>query len=257
MWDKPAALQRLTGWIVAVTVLFTLWVAGRAVLEQLFPLRQVTVIGAEQRATEAAVRELTPRLVGGFFSMDLNAAHAAFEALPWVRHAEVRRLWPGRLVVTLEEHVPAASWNDRAILNTHGEIFQVTPWEGLPRLYAPEGMEKEVARRYGEFVAQAARIDLRVEQVVMSARQSWRIRLSGGINVELGRERIQERLERFVRYYPLAVAAVGPLRRIDMRYPNGFAGEIRAPTPSSTDARRSEPGPSNRALHAQPRASLV
>lgn len=257
MWDNPAALQRLTGWIVAVTVLFTLWVAGRAALEQLFPLRQVTVLGAAQHETEAAVRELTPRLVGGFFSMDLNATHAAFEAIPWVRHAEVRRLWPGRLMVTLEEHVPAAAWNDRAILNTHGEIFQVAPWEGLPRLYAPEGMEKEVARRYGEFVAQAARIDLRVEQVVMSARQSWRIRLSGGINVELGRERLQERLERFVRFYPLAVASVGPLRRIDMRYPNGFAGEIRPSTPSATGARQAESGPSKRATQALRRVPLA
>jgi len=227
MWDNPAALNRLSGWIVAVAVLFALWVGGRGALESLFPFQQVTVVGAVQSHTREAVRQLTPKLVGGFFSMDLEAAHAAYEQLPWVRRAEVRRLWPGRLLVTLEEHRPAAAWNDRAILNTHGEIFQVAPWEGLPRLYAPEDMEKEVARRYGEFVAQAARIDLRVEQVVMSARQSWRIRLSGGINVELGRERLGERLDRFVRFYPLAVAAVGPLRRVDMRYPNGFAGEKR------------------------------
>ncbi len=227
MWHDPAALGRLTRWILLVTALFTLWVAGRAMLERLYPIRTVVVSGAERADTRAAVRALTPNLSGGFFSMDLAATHAAYARLPWVRRAEVRRVWPGRLDVVLEEHRAAAAWNDRAILNTHGEIFEVAPWDGLPRLYAPEGMEREVARRYAEFVAQAARLDLRVEQVVMSARQSWRIRLSGGIHVELGRERINERLDRFVRFYPLAVAAVGPLRRVDMRYPNGFAGERR------------------------------
>lgn len=229
MWDNPDALNRLTRLILVATVLFALWIMAKATLENLFPFRQVTVVGATHADTQAAARQLSRKLAGGFFSMDLQAVHGQFERLPWVRQAQIRRMWPGRLVIELTEHRAAAAWNDRATLNTHGEIFPVTPWTGLPRLYAPEGMEREVARRYGEFAALVKPMNVRVEQVVVSARLSWRVRLTGGINVELGRERLGERLTRFTRFYPQAVAAVGPILRVDMRYPNGFAGETLHP----------------------------
>ncbi|OYY95533.1 MAG: hypothetical protein B7Y41_03255 [Hydrogenophilales bacterium 28-61-23] len=231
MWNNPDALKRVTRLILAATLLFALWIMGRAALEKMFPFRQISVVGANHADTRAAARQLTRTLAGGFFSMDLHTVHDRFERLPWVREAQLRRIWPGRLVVELTEHRAAAAWNDRATLNTHGEIFPVMPWTGLPRLYAPEGMEREVARRYGEFAGLAKPIGAQVEQIVVSARLSWRVRLSSPdagkntINVELGRERLSERLARFTRFYPQAVAAVGPLHRVDMRYPNGFAGE--------------------------------
>ena len=102
---------------------------------------------------------------------------------------------------------------------------------GLPRLYAPEGTEREVARRYGEFVILAKPLGMRVEQIVVTARQSWRVRLHGGsegsVLVELGRDHLAERLARFAHFYPQAVATVGPIARADMRYPNGFAAQVK------------------------------
>jgi cell division protein FtsQ len=225
MWDDPIALQRLSRTILAATALFVLWVAGRAVLEWSFPFRQVTVVGAAHDATRAGIPSLVRRMRGGFFSMDLETVRAQFQTLPWVRRVDVHRVWPGRLVVSLEEHKPLAAWNDRASLNLHGEVFPVEPAVGLPRIYAPEGMEKLLARRYVEFNQIVQPLGVRVEQVVVSARQSWRVRLTGGITVELGRERINERLGRFVQAYPQALAAVGPIQRADMRYPNGFAAQ--------------------------------
>lgn len=238
MWHNPDALNRLTRLILAATLLFTLWTAGRAALEAWFPFRQITVHGAQHAETRAALRTLAPRLAGGFFSMDLRAVHAAFEQLPWVRKADVRRLWPGRLVVHLEEHRAAASWNDRALLDVYGEVFDGAAWRGVPRFYAPEGMEREVVRRYGEFARIVAPLGMRVDQLVVTARQSWRVRLSGGVSVELGRERLEERLARFARFYPMAVAAVGPIPRVDMRYPNGFAGEAEPISDVQVEAKR-------------------
>lgn len=229
MWDNPAALDRITRAILFATLLFVLWVAGRALLELGFPFRQVEVEGAGQTHTRQAAAGIVPRLRGGFFSLDLAAVQAEFNALPWVRRAEVQRVWPGRLVVRLEEHRAAAAWNDRATLNTRGEVFAVEPAQGLPRLYAPDGMEQRVFRHYTEFNRIVAPLPARVEQLVVTARLSWRVRLSGGITVELGRDRIDERLARFVRAYPLALAAAaGPIERVDMRYPNGFAARIEA-----------------------------
>ena len=225
MWNNPDLLNRLSSLVVLATVLFALWIGGRAALEAAFPFHQVSVLGANHADTRIEAKKMAGKLTGGFFSMNLHQVHADFEKLPWVRQAQIRRLWPGRLVIELTEHQAAAAWNDRATLDTHGEIFPVQPWTGLPRIYAPEGMQHELARRYGEFTALVKPIDAQIEQIVVSARLSWRVRLTGGISIELGREKLNERLARFTRFYPQAVAAVGPIQRVDMRYPNGFAGE--------------------------------
>ncbi|MBI5330838.1 MAG: FtsQ-type POTRA domain-containing protein [Betaproteobacteria bacterium] len=241
MWDKPEVLNRITKAVLAFTLLFALWVAGRAALEQRYPFSQVTVEGAAHSDTQHAVQALLPKLAGGFFSMDLQDARLRLETLPWVRRADVRRAWPDRLFVTLEEHEAAAAWNDRATLSTAGEVFPVRPAANLPRVLAPEGMEREVARRYGEFAQAAAPLGLKVEQVVLSPRQSWHLRLSSGIEVELGRERIEERMQRFARFYPQAVTAVGAIARVDMRYPNGFSAQrASAPSPLPSKANQQE-----------------
>ena len=51
---------------------------------------------------------------GTFFTVDLERRVDAFGALPWVRKVEVRRQWPDRLEVVIEEHRPLARWNDDA-----------------------------------------------------------------------------------------------------------------------------------------------
>jgi cell division protein FtsQ len=233
MWNDPVALNRLTRLILVVTVLFSLWIVGRAAAEKLAPFWRVDVTGSHHPETRAGVKQALQRLRGGFFTLDLDAARGAFEGLPWVRRVEVRRVWPGRMLVHLEEQVAAAAWNDRALVNTHGEVFAVTTMDkylALPRLYAPEGTERETARRYGEFVALASPLHMRVEQVVVTNRQSWRVRLHDGeasVLVELGRDHLSERLNRFTHFYPQAVATLGPITRADMRYPNGFAAQTK------------------------------
>jgi cell division protein FtsQ len=226
MWDDHLALNRLSRAILAITALFVLWVAGRAILEMTFPFRQVTVTGAGHADTRHGAAVLIPSLRGGFFSMDLEAVRDGFQKLPWVRLVDVHRVWPSRLVISLEEHKVVAAWNDRASLNDHGEVFPVEPSTQLPRIYAPDGMEKLLARRFDEFNQIVKPLGVHVEQMVVSARLSWRVRLTGGISVELGRERVNERLARFTVAYPQAVAAIGPFLRADMRYPNGFAAQI-------------------------------
>ena len=214
------------------------WVAARPA----FAIRALTVEGPDGKPLEHVTGQLVakvslPRLSGTFFTADLEEARAAFEALPWVRKASVRRQWPDRLVVSLEEHRALARWNDEAgnrFVNPYGEAFNA-PGEAkigaaLPLLSGPEGSEKDVAKRYGEMRELFSRIGKVPAQVALSPRQAWTMKLSDGLAVDVGREQPQlsvtARLERFVAQYAATIGKVAKVEAVDLRYPNGFAARV-------------------------------
>jgi cell division protein FtsQ len=157
--------------------------------------------------------------------------------IPWVRRAEVRRLWPDRIEVRLEEHVPLARWGRREegrLVNVHGELFTAPSQAELPQLAGPAGTVREVATRYAEFRELLAPLSLEPRQVLLSERRAWQVRLDTGLVLALGRDQgrdtVKERLARFVDVYPSTLA--GMTRRldyVDLRYPNGFALRVGKP----------------------------
>ncbi len=257
MWHDALALNRLARWITLAALAYAaylslLWAAGHPV----FAIRAITVQGMPTgtgkaatsvpldhvRATQVA-QFCVPRITGTFFTADLEAARAAFEALPWVRRATVRRQWPNRLLVTLEEHQALARWNDEEgnrFVSEHGEAFaapgEKTIGSGLPLLLGPEGSEKEVAQRYRDFRERLRSIAREPAVVALSPRQAWSIKLAGnatpgGLLLDLGREQprspVLARLERFVAHYAATIGSLGArVEAVDLRYPNGFAARI-------------------------------
>ena len=61
----------------------------------------------------------------GFWRLNLKDMKQALETHTWVRRAEVRREWPSRLFIGIDEYVPVARWNDHHLLTTTGDL--VTP----------------------------------------------------------------------------------------------------------------------------------
>jgi len=190
-----------------------------------FPLREVRVVEPTAHVTADEVEAIVKReLRGNFFTIDLAAARAAFERLPWVRRVAVRRQWPGRLEVAFEEHVPLARWGGNALVNMQGEVFAGTYEGELPSFSGPPGTAKEIAIQYEYFRRALSEIGLVPAQVSVSPRRAWQMKLANGLVLELGREQIEARLARFVSTYGRTVAQLG--RRVDyvdLRYSNGFA----------------------------------
>jgi cell division protein FtsQ len=202
-------------------------------LPQHFPLTRVDLKGTVLRTSTAELEAALPRASGNFFAADLGEIRARVERLPWVRHVAVRRVWPGRLEISIEEHVALARWGAgdemSALVNTHGERFTGKTQEALPLFIGPAGTQAEVARRYARFSTIVAPLGTKVERVVLSARHAWQLRLANGLHLALGRdpEAAELRLKSFVAAYPATLSAAG--RRyeyVDLRYPNGFAVRV-------------------------------
>jgi cell division protein FtsQ len=226
MWDNARLLNGLANALYGLAAVLSLYGLLMAVIQlPIFPLREVELTGRIARTTHDQVHAIVAeQLKGNFFTLDLDAARAAFQKLPWVRRATLRRHWPDRLEVDIEEHVVLARWRDSGLINTYGEVFEAATSEILPVFIAPEGTAAEVAQRYEAFRTSLEPLGKRPVQVLVSARRAWELRLSDGEVLELGRSQMEERLQRFVRAYGRTLAHL-PNRpyRIDLRYSNGFA----------------------------------
>jgi cell division protein FtsQ len=196
-------------------------------LPERFPVGQVVIKGNLKNTTAAQIEAALPRVAGNFFALDLAAVRAGVERLPWVRRVAVRRVWPGGLEVSIEEHVALARWGtgDEAsrLVNTHGETFTAKTGDTLPSFVAPGGTSAEVTRRYRRFAEIVAPLDTGVERLVLTQRHAWQLRLGNGMHLMLGRDGdvAETRLRRFVEVYPAVDRK--KLDYVDLRYPNGFA----------------------------------
>lgn len=227
MWDNTALLRNIASALFAFSALAMLYgaVYYTVHLPGLFPLRSVHLGAAPQRvAAEEVLAVARNEVRGNFFTVDIERLKQSLETLPWVRSVTIRREFPDRLAVQLEEHQALARWNGSALVNTHGEVFSAQSEQVLPGFIGQAGDSIEVAQRYGEFSRQLAVLDLQVVQLALSPRHAWQLRLSNGMVLELGREEMQQRLARFVAVYPYSLAAqADSVRYVDMRYRNGFA----------------------------------
>lgn len=229
MWDRPDILNRLADALIAVAFLLVLYGALHfAVRLPLFPLREVRLANAVALVSRQQVEDLIRHeITGNFFTLDLAATRAAFAKLPWVRNVSLRRRWPDRLEVTLEEHVPLARWGNLALVNNHGEVFNAAYDGDLPLFVGPPESAREIAIQYEFFRRSLAAIGEAPAQVQVTPRRAWQIRLEAGTTLELGREQVEARLARFVAAYGRTLRRLDRrIDSVDLRYTNGFAARI-------------------------------
>ncbi len=219
--------------LAAALATATWWVVHRP----LFALHTVAIEpreGTQLRYVSTPSLRLSAlrRVSGSFFTVDLDAVRAGFESVPWVRRATVRRIWPNRLVATIEEHRPFALWGDGRLMNTYGELFTANLAEAeeegaLPELSGPPGTQLAVLSRYEELSRWLAPLSTSPRSVALSQRHAWAVRLDDGTQLLLGRDQglpIEARVIRWVKVYPRVVGRFDrPAEVIDLRYPNGFA----------------------------------
>ncbi|GAB1231554.1 cell division protein FtsQ/DivIB [Ferrigenium sp. UT4] len=224
MWADATRLRALTRLLLGATVLWLVWGGVRYTLHlPAFALRAVELTATPEHLDAVQLRAVVAGVQGNFFTVDLQRTRQSLEQLPWVRRASVRRKFPWALQVELEEHVALARWNQHDLVNTHGEVFHAETDERLPAFLGEARNARQVAEMYAEMNRQLRPLRRTVERIVLSPRMAWQIELDDGLQLALGREAVGERLARFVRVYPSSAAALPGVRRVDLRYRDGFA----------------------------------
>ena len=239
MWNKPHLLNAIADLLMLVAAAALLAAAAVWLVRvPSLPVRHVVFSDALPHTKRGEVEQVLPAaLKGNFFSINLEAVRGALEKLPWVRKVDIRRLWPDRLEISVEEHKPVARWGEGRgeLVNSYGEVFAASLPENeasaMPLLYGPLGTAPEVLKEFGELVGTFKTVGEVPVQLTLSPRLAWALKLQNGMLVDIGREQpkspVGVRLARFIEVYPEMVAkrAVRPVV-VDLRYPNGFAMRV-------------------------------
>jgi cell division protein FtsQ len=237
-------MQRVTTWLwlllAALVVAMALGVLSRA---PCFTLQAIVVDGQTSHHNPLTLRaNVAPRLSGNFFSIDLQATKRVFESLPWVRQAVVKREFPNKLRVVLQEHQMVSLWgrdSEYQMLNTQGEVFEANPADAdisdPPHLFGPREQSTLVLQFYRSLSAQLKPHDMAIEELELTGRGNWRATLDSGTVMELGRGDLTHITQRTQNFLDTATQAAGQWGRrvnrdietVDLRHSNGYAIKLR------------------------------
>ncbi len=229
-WEFNPRLMTVAGIVLVLLVCsYAVWL--KLMDPQTLPLRQVKLEAPFNKVTKEVLHEVvSARINGGFFSLDVDAVTVAVNELPWVGAVKVRRVWPDTLHVTVTEQVALARWQDKALVNVNGELFYPSAETfpaGMVELHGPEKTVAMMAHQFRIFNETLKQGGLGMKRIKLTQRRAWELELSNNTIIVLGRSDVEQRLQRFIQFYSQLLAMTGEVKRVDMRYTNGFAVQWR------------------------------
>jgi cell division protein FtsQ len=121
-----------------------------------------------------------------------------------------------------------ANWKNAQLVNEAGDLFsppKETFPKNLPLFSAPQDYVKTVLHEY--FVLQniLQKLNWEIAGLDLDDTLSWHISLNNGVNIFLGSNDIEKKLQDFIELYPniQSDGKHNKIRSVDLRYTSGFA----------------------------------
>jgi cell division protein FtsQ len=192
------------------------------------PIRHVQVEGDLSHVDPQQLQaQIKTQVSGGFFSLDIENIMRELKTNEWVYDVSLRRLWPNRLLITIEEQLPIARWSEGFLLNQYGEVFAASgdySPEALPLISGETGRETDLILFFNQADRLLHPLQLKMVELKEDARGDQRLLLDSGIELALGRKNRMQRLERFASAYGKTLRPfMERIEALDLRYANGFA----------------------------------
>lgn len=214
--------------LVKFIIMMALFTSIVYAVKNFVPIKYVRVQGTfTQLSKEEIKTRLAPWVKVSFFDANVQGIKEMLLALPWVESATVNRVWPDTLAIKISEKVPYVRWGKNAVISTHGLIVtpdDITPFMNLPILFGPEGQEvKSVEIMKGVNTALGDQ-SMQLAEFSINNRWAWKIKLSTGLEILLGRSEQLKKLQRFIKTIDvLGQEQINAMSVVDLRYPNGYA----------------------------------
>lgn len=246
VWGQATLLRWLGSVLLLAALSLAVWQAYLALAAwSEWQVKEVEIVGLrgnvdlqglDVQSVSTVLRQSSEGLHGGaWLSMKPAVLQAQLGSVPWVRRAVVRRVWPNRVLIVIEQHQPIARLNDAGYLNQQGEAFNA-PSEGreavlagLPLVLGDKGAAGLLSTRLRDLNTWIAPLQLQVRGLELSSRRAWSAILSNDLRVDMGRDDLKEspqvRVTRWVSTWGVSKneAKMQEPKHIDLRHMGGYA----------------------------------
>ena len=221
-------MNRVKRLIICIVLVFAAGLGMTACQKLDKPIDRVVVNGDFYHLKEKEVINLIDQKVkDGFLSLNLSGLNKYLESEPWIRNATIRRSWPSTIIVDITEEKPIARWGEKQVLNNVGDYLEITDKQSirnLPTFTTEFGKSKEMIKSYQLMSEILGPTGLKVHKIRRDVVGSWLITTSSGIQINLGRDQLAQKLRRFQVVWSAQLnSQVEKIKTIDMRYPNGIS----------------------------------
>jgi len=221
--------------IVIVTMLAVALLQAPKFLQR-FPIEEIEVDGVLQFVDRAALSRVVSSHTDAskninYFTVDLAELRRDAQALPWVETVDIRKVWPNKLQLKIEERVAIAIWQNTQLISHKGDLFRperVPKTTALPKLYGPNDKARFVMDNYHQMSRVLRATQLGITELKLADRLAWTLKLNNQIEVKIDKDQSVEKLLRFVDLYTQFQenklnTSESKIAKVDLRYSNGIA----------------------------------
>lgn len=214
------------------------------------PIKKIELINRLENQESRELQLVSAQAInGGFFSLNVEQFRTELiNKLPWVKLVSVRKIWPDKLLLSIEEYKPVVRWKsvqhrlstDREqknndlhyqLLSSEGVVFkpeltikQQRKFNAMALISGTDERAKEIMQNCYVMNEHLQQIKLSISECGMNARRTWQLILNNGMTLKLGKEMIMPRLDRFIRSFNGALKDyIDRVAYADLRYSNGFS----------------------------------
>jgi len=189
-----------------------------------FRIEQASVAGGHQFSHDEVLALAGVTKNTSLLFLDVDAARARLKASPWIAEATVRKLYPGRLIIDIEERAPYALWQKDgrlSLIAADGTVLGPLDdkrFATLPLVVGP-GAEKK-AKAFFDVLGRYPAVRDVVRAAILVADRRWNLQLANGIVVRLPEANVTASLDTLVALDRDKKLLTRDITAVDLRLPD-------------------------------------
>jgi len=189
-----------------------------------FRIEEVLVVGRKNTERDHLLRALGTARGSPILAFDVARAKERVELLPWVRSASVERMLPNTILLTVEERLPLALWQNEgqfSLIDYEGTIIRQQKLENYQDLLIVIGPDApQHSARLIEILGSQPELMSLVRAAIRVGARRWNLDMVGGISVQLPEENVSAAWMHLAQYQRSHGVLERDVGFVDLRLPD-------------------------------------